>query len=299
MRGFTLATMDLSSIARELYSVPLADFIAARKDYVVAARAVDDLQLSKAIGDLRKPSAAAAVVNLLARHDPDLLQEVDELGDELRQAQESGDGSRLRLLNDERKALLRRVSAEAIELAEEHGLSHAPAVMNAVEETIKAALANPRAAEAVRAGLLVSALSGAGLGFVDVSDSVALPAAEMMTLPRPGQRRLRAVPDLPDPAASRIEVAREAVAEATRRTEQADSDLLEAESARETHASERDQLRERIETLTRELRELQARAEDAAGTTRDLDRSVAQSAKARDAAHKELARALQRLDRLV
>lgn len=290
--------MDLSVIAHELYSVPPADFIAARKDYAAAARAADDLPLSKAIGDLRKPSAAAAIVNLLARNASDLLQEIDELGDELRQTQDNGDGQRLRVLNDERKVLLRRIATESIELAEEHDLSHATTVMNAVEETLKAALANPEAARAVRAGLLVSALSGAGLGFVDVSDSVALPGAEMAPPPRATERRLRAVPDLPDPSTARSDAARGAIAEATQQAERADTELTAAESERDQNARERAELRERIDSLTRELRELQALAEEAAGAARDLDRAVAQSVKTREAAHKELSRAQQRLARL-
>ncbi len=102
-----------------------------------------------------------------------------DLGEELRDAQEQGDGRRLRALNEERKALLRRVAAEAIELAEEYDLSHAPAVIAGVDETIKAALASPEAANAVRAGLLVTALSGAGLGFTDLTDSLALPNVEL------------------------------------------------------------------------------------------------------------------------
>lgn len=167
--------MDLSEIAQDLYAVPPDEFIAARKESVAAVRAAGDLALSKAIGELRKPSAAAAVVNLLARHSKELLQEVSDLGDELREAQEHGDGRRLRVLNEERKALLRRVAAECAELAEEH---------------------------------------------------------------------------------------------------------------------------ERIDPLRQELRDLQEEATEADADTRGLDRAVAQATKARDVAHKELARAEERLDRL-
>lgn len=290
--------MDLSEIARDLYAVPPDEFIAARKESVAAARAGGDAELSKAIGALRKPSAAAAAVNLLARHSEVLLQEVVELGDELRAAQEMGDGKRLRALNDERKTLLRRVSAETAELAEEYELSYSPAVSSGVDETIKAALADPRAAEAVRAGLLVTALSGAGLGFTDLADSVALPDFELKPREsRPKERRLKVVPDLPEDT-SRVDAAREGVAEAERVAEQAEADLEQSEKTRNENESTRTRLSRRIDELKAELTQLQAQASEADDVVRDLDRAVVQATRTRDAALKELERARQRLERL-
>lgn len=295
----SLIVMDLASIAHDLYSVPPEDFVAARKKHAAAARAAGDLDLSKAIGELRKPNGAAAVVNLLARHTEELLEEVADLGEELREAQEQGDGTRLRALNEERKTLLRRVIAESVELAEEHGLSHAPAVVNGVDETIKAALASPEAAAAVQAGLLVSPLSGAGMGFVDLSDSVAIPDFELKPREkRPKERRLKAVPDLPDPKEARLDAAREELGEVEERAAEADTELKEAESAYEANELARAQLHERIDALKKELRALQADAEEADADSRGLQRTVAQATKTRDAAQKELARAKDRLDRL-
>jgi hypothetical protein len=291
--------MDLSSIAQDLYSVPPDEFIEARRESVAAARAAGDAELSKAIGALRKPSAAAAAINLLARNSEELLQEVVDLGEELRAAQEQGDGGRLRALNEERKALLRRVAAEGAELAEEHGLSYGPAVSSGVDETIKAALADPRAAEAVQAGLLVTALSGAGLGFIDLADSVALPNFELK--PResqPKERRLKVVPDLPDARTARIDAAREALTDATELAEAAEAALEESEAARDTNESARTVLHKRLDALKQELKDLQAEASAADDAVRDLDRAVVQATKARDAARKELTRAQERLGRL-
>ena len=291
--------MDLGSIAQDLYAVPPHEFIAARKQSVDAARAAGDTELSRAIGELRKPSAPAALVNLLAREAEDLLQEVVELGEELREAQEDGDGSRLRALNDERKALLRRVNQECIDLAKEHDLAHAPSVVSGVDETIKAALASPEAAKAVQAGLLVAALSGAGLGYIDLADSVALPEFELKPrAPRPAGRRLKAVPDLPDPKASRTDVARDLLAEATRDAAQADAELKESETAFEANELARAELHERVDELKKELRLLQDEATEADADSRGLQRDVVRATKARDAAHKELAMARQRLERL-
>lgn len=291
--------MDLGSIAHDLYSVPPEDFIAARKGAVAAARAAGDPALSEAIGELRKPSAAAVVINLLARNSQDLLHEVADLGEELREAQEQGDGARLRELNGERKTLLRRVAAEGAELANDHDVSFSTAVANGVEETIKAALASPEAARAVQAGLLVSALSGAGMGFIDLSDSVALPGFELKPgEDRPKERRLTAVPDLPDPKAARQDAARDLVAEAADAAERADTDLKESETAYEANELARAELHQRIDNLKKELETLQEDAAEADADSRGLQRAVTQSTKARDTAHKELARAKERLDRL-
>lgn len=289
--------MDLGPIAHDLYAVPPQDFIAARKQSVDAARAAGDVALSRAIGELRKPSAAAALVNLLAREADELLQEVVDLGEELREAQDHGDGTRLRALNEERKTLLRRVTQEGIELAQEYELSHAASVINGVDETIKAALASPEAAAAVQAGLLVTALSGAGLGFIDLADSVAIPNFE----PRdssPRERRLKAVPDLPDPKVAREDAARDLVAEATEQADQADAELKEHESAFEANELARAELHDRIDKLKRELKEVQEDAAEADADSRGFARAVAKASTARDAAHKELSRARQRLDRL-
>lgn len=291
--------MDLSSVAQDLYAVPPGEFIAARTASIAAARAAGDAELSKAIGALRKPSAAAAAVNLLARECEELLNEVVELGEDLRAAQEQGNGARLRELNEDRKALLKRVSAEVIELAEEHDLSHSPTVIRDVDETIKAALADPNAAKAVQAGLLVTALSAAGLGFIDLSDSIALPDFGLKTREsRPTERKLKAVPDLPDPKTARMDAAREALDEATAAAEQADADLEESEDAREANESTRSELHRRLKALKNELSDVQAEVDEADGAVRDLDRAIVQATKARDAARKELTRAEQRLDRL-
>lgn len=291
--------MDLSEIAQDLYSVPPGEFIAARKESVAAARAAGDHPLSRAIGELRRPSAAAAVINLLARGSEDLLQEVADLGEDLREAQEQGDGTRLRELNDERKALLRRVAAEGAELARDHDVSFSSAVANGVEETIKAALANPEASRAVQAGLLVSALSGAGMGFIDLSERVALLDFELKPREaRPPERRLTAVPDLPDPKAVREDAARDLVAEASDAADQADTDLKESETAYEANELARAELHQRIGDLKKEIQELQADVAEADADSRGLQRAVTQATKARDGAHKDLARAKERLDRL-
>lgn len=291
--------MDLGEIAQDLYAVSPNEFIAARQESVAAARAAGEDELARTIGALRKPNAAAAAVNLLARHREDLLDEVVELGEELREAQDQGNGALLRELNERRKGLLKRIAAETIELTEEYDLSHSAAIINDVDGTIKAALANPDAARVVRAGLLVAPLSGAGLGFVDLADSVALPDFELKPRePRPKERRLKAVPDLPDAKSARRDAARGALGEAAELAEQAAANLEQSEQARSANETKRAQLHHRLDELQRELREVQADAEESDADARGLDRAAVQAARDLATAGKGLTRAKERLDRL-
>ncbi len=66
----------------------------------------------------------------------------------------------------------------------------------------------------------------------------------------------------------------------------------------DANESARTDLHQRIDALKRELHELQDQASEADANARGLDRAVTQATKAQEAAHKELTRAKERLDRL-
>ena len=59
--------MDLEQAADELYAVSPDDFIAQRTALVGEARAANDRALAKEIGQLRRPTRSAWLVNILAR----------------------------------------------------------------------------------------------------------------------------------------------------------------------------------------------------------------------------------------
>lgn len=161
---------DLDAVADRLYALPPEDFTAARDD---AAKQADTKPLRAAVKALRRPTASAWLVNLLAQQQPELLEQVLALGPALAQAQAEGSGDALRQLGQQRRELVAAVTGTAVDLADRDVPS---ATRAEVEQTLEAALADPATAEAVRSGRLVRALRYAGFGGVDLDGAVATPA---------------------------------------------------------------------------------------------------------------------------
>lgn len=166
--------MDLASAADELYGAPLAEFVTARTRLEKQARAAGDRQLAAEIRALRKASQAAWAVNQLVRRDPDLLDEVLRLGDDLRAAQDAGDSAGLRRLTTRRHELYTRLRTRAEEFVVADGRRLGAAAAQALEDSVGAALADPRAADVLRSGRLVADLESSGWGPVDLSGAQAV-----------------------------------------------------------------------------------------------------------------------------
>jgi len=170
-----MAAEDFDTAVEELYGAPPAQFIATRNAAVKRARAAGDRDLADRIKQLRRPTAAAALLNQQVRsgHTGD-LDALITLGEKLRTAQRELDVPAMRSLGAQRAphiaAVLDAVSAQAQE-------ELTAAVREQVSQTLTAAVADADAAQAVRSGRLVSALSYSGFGEVDVSAAVAVPLA--------------------------------------------------------------------------------------------------------------------------
>ena len=153
----------LEQVARQLYALPPEEFTAARTAAVKQARGDGDKALAREVGALRRPALAAWAVNLLVRERAGLVEEVTSMGDSLRQAQAALDGAALRDLNRQRRRLVAAVTSEVGAVAAEHDHPLSGAASRQVEETVQAALVDPRAAAAVRTGLLVQPLTSTGV----------------------------------------------------------------------------------------------------------------------------------------
>ena len=165
--------------AADLYRLPPEDFIAARDAAAKQAKAGGDAEAAKALKALRRPSVAAWLVNGLVDREPELLEQLLDLGPALAQAQSAGEGDALRGLGAQRRALVGAVVDRAVALADR---SVTTAVRDEVAATLEAGLSDPASADAVRSGRLVRALSYAGFGGVDLDGAVATPA-------RPAKKR--------------------------------------------------------------------------------------------------------------
>ena len=229
-----MADDPLLSIAEELYSLPPGEFTGTRNQWAKQTKGDGDAELAKRVTELRKPSLAAWVVNMLMRHQGDQMSQVLDLGASLRQAQSDLDGDALRELTRQRRQLTTAVTRQGRTLAGELGQKVTEAVADQVQDTLHAAMVDEDAAAAVRSGLLVSALAATGVGSADVVDAVAVPAAIGMT-PRPRAMPERKRPELsvvpePEPAPDEAEREREAARSAARA--EVDRAVSEADEAR-------------------------------------------------------------------
>lgn len=316
-----MASMDekaLEEIALELYALPLDHFVAARTAAAKTA-AGSGKELPAAVKALPKPSVAAWTVNLLAIHQPEVLEQLAGLGEKMRDAQTSLDAAAMRELARERRTLLSAAVGAAKSEAQHRGRSISATIASDVEETLRALTADEGAAAAVQSGLLVQTLSADGMDSVDLDGAVAVPGAVTVnrTIPRrahapapkatapanetatakdkgttaerparsaPNQPRLKAVRQTPRPVSpSALEKAKAALAEAKAAGE---------ESARVAE-DRRMQLAEAetaVAELTRETRglrdQLQAAGERLDRTRKQLGNLAAEAKQAARAAEK-------------
>ncbi|MGY1700995.1 hypothetical protein, partial [Geodermatophilus sp. SYSU D00766] len=214
--------MDLDGVADELYGLLPGDFVAARTEAARRARAAGDRGLARAIAALGRPSTAAWACNALVREEPDEIAGLVELGDLLREAQVSLAGAQLRALGAQRSRLLTALTRQARVLAARLGHPLSDAVAGQVEQTLRAALADPDAGEALLAGRLTGTLSAQGTGLGD------RPGLRVVPPPRPR----RPAAESAGPAVGAGRRREEDAAEARRRAEERRAEERRAEERR-------------------------------------------------------------------
>ena len=157
----------------ELYGLDPSEFTARRDAIAAESRKAGDRELAAVVKGLRRPSAAAYTVNIMARSRRDEIGRLIELGARLREAQAALSGDELRALGRQRQQVVAGLGHEARQLAREAGHPISEATSREVEATFEAALADAAAGEAVRAGRLIRALEHRGMDPVDLTGAVA------------------------------------------------------------------------------------------------------------------------------
>ena len=165
--------MDFDDAVDELYGMDPSEFTARRDALASQARQEGDKELATALKALRKPSAAAFTVNLMARSRPDEITHLTELGARMREAQAALSGEELRALGRQRQQLIAGLAQEARRVARQAGHPVSEAVGREVEATFEAALADAAAGEAVLQGRLIRALEHTGMDAVELAGAVA------------------------------------------------------------------------------------------------------------------------------
>jgi hypothetical protein len=234
--------MTLDEAVDHLYGVPLDEFVAERSRLAKALDGDD----AKAVAKLRKPTAAAWILNQLARQsrrDVDLLLDA---GHRLREAQagvlRGADRDTFERARKQESDALKRLSREAA------ALGASSSALGQIEQSLRAAAVSEDGRELLARGRFVKPLE-AGLGF----DAVAALAGDVKPRPRVSK------------------------ADDRRRAQDA---LREARSAlRDAEASARDSVRE-VERLRAELRRAETAADEAQARVDAADRKVERARRA-------------------
>ena len=271
--------MSIEDVARELYGLEPEEFTAARNAAAKEAKDAGDPELAGRVRSLRKPTAGAWLLNQLVRRHGDEVQQVLDLGAQLRAAQGTLGADVLRALDRQRRRLTRAVAEQARALGRDAGRRVTDQTTADVEETLRSAMVDAAAGAALSTGLLTDTFSATGLEPVDLSRIVALgaPAAAPAAAASEGSV---APTEAPDPARQRkVAKAEQAVADAgsalsaaRERVEQAGEEVARAQQQREQLQAEREEVQRRLH---------------------DLDAQVASAAEAHDAATRDHAQAQQ------
>jgi hypothetical protein len=250
----------LAEIADELYALLPDEFTAARNARAKTLR-LDDRGLAKTVAELRRPSPAAWLVNQLVRHRRADLDQLLELGEQLRAAQADLDAAALTALARERRRVVGALARDAGVLADELGNPVRGPVLDEVAETLQAGMTDASAADAVRSGRLVRGLEAIGTE-VDLDGAVAGGGSGA----RPAPRRA------PEPM-------RDEVAERRTRKRQE-----EYETEREREARERTE-REQAERERTARERAERRADEAEARAVAAEQTAAEASDRLDDAH--------------
>ena len=282
---------DLVDVARELYALAPDEFTATRNQRAAEARSDGQKDLAAGIRALRKPSIGAWAVNLLVREQAEEIDQVLELGRTLRAAQADLDGDALRTLSGQRRALVAALGTQAASLAKAAGHRISEAAVSEVEQTLGAALADARAAAALKTARLTRALDSVGLEAVDLTDAVGAPEEGLLDAVAEVEiEHGEAPPARIRPSKRALDEARRAAADAARRAEDAAAEL-EAVGARiDRAARRRHELVADLDDLKSEVAALEGRISaadrEAGHLERERDKAERSAEKARAAAER-------------
>ena len=321
--------VDLEDATTELYALTPAEFTARRTELAAQARKDGEKELAKAISELRRPTVSAWLVNQLARGAggaDEEIQELEELGTDLRAAQAELDGPRMKELTKRRQKLVAALVRRADAIGDDDGQKVSAGVRRELEETFGAAVADEQASLAVTSGRLTRALVYAGFGEVDVTAATATPVTQkrrhLASAPkyRPekddsttaadadgrgvdGGGEADGGPDRAlDAAASREAAARQAATEALdiARADEADAeqDLEAAAQHRDEVRAQETQLSETLEELQREIVRVRHELDDLARSIAAADRDHQRRQRQVEQARKAARQAEQALDQL-
>lgn len=281
----------LVQVADDLYALTPEEFTAARNALSRDTKPGDP-ELARSIVLLRKPSPAAWVVNALARHRRDDLEDALDLGERLREAQEKLDRDELQKLTKLRRGVVSALARDGAALATELGHPVSAGVVEEVSQTLQAAMADAAASAALRTGRLLRALTASGFDAVDLTDAVAVPDGIAPPPPprKPAPSKDPAARAEAEAAAAAAKARAEAITEADRAVDAAEAALDAVDAQLERIDRRRDDLELDLARAEAKVRDLRADIALVDREGRALGRDRDKAVRAAEAANDEAAR---------
>jgi hypothetical protein len=159
-----MSAMDLAAAEGELYGLPLQEFTAARDAFASEAKRAGELDLARAVKQLRKPSTAAWLGNMLVREHGSDIERLIVLGEKLRSSRNL-DGDEIRRATKQKLDAVHKLLRHAEATAARKGQPVSQNVLQDLEVTLDAAFSDPESAASLCAGHLTQTLHYSGLGF--------------------------------------------------------------------------------------------------------------------------------------
>jgi hypothetical protein len=268
-------TEDREAAIDRLYALPLDEFTAARDELSRRLRREGDGDAAAEVKRLRKPSVAAWALNQARRNNPRQSEKLLEAGRRLREGQErllAGTGREpLRRAAADERQLVGELARQAEEELAAAGRPLSAAVQERLRATLHAAASDPEARALLVAGRLVRDHEASGLGQLAAPGPPPTGAGERAAAgaTTAHQRRARRLEERLERARARRRELDEKSADAGRR-------LREARREAERAAAELDRAGAAEERA-------RGRAEEAAAAVSELERELADLARARRA----------------
>jgi hypothetical protein len=247
---------ETSKQVDQLFELPLDEFTAARNELAKQLKQSGDADAAEQVRGIPKPSVAAWAVNQLARHEPELMRSLLNVGARLRSAQErSFKGERtadeLRAAQAEERDVIRRLTRAAEPLLREGGRAASGPTLERISSILRAAAVSDPSA--LRSGRLSGDVEATGF---DAFAGLELPKG----------RRSRAAPAGDDLAERRRQKR-----EAERQRKQLEKRVRELSSRADAAAREAEKARKAADEADAVAEQLQREADAAAAELQQLE----------------------------
>ncbi|GAA0643917.1 hypothetical protein GCM10009535_21590 [Streptomyces thermocarboxydovorans] len=293
---------DVEAVLDELYALPPSGFVPRREERAAEARSAGRADDARRIRAARRPTLAAWAANLLRRSRPEEAEQFLELGRALREAFTTLDPAGLKELSAQRRRIVAELSRQAAQLARDAGHPLSDSVQRDVEETLRAVLADPEAADRWAEGRLESALTppaefavaGGGTGAAASKRSERRPPAPSKTTTPPAPKK----DELAERRRQRQEQARAAAEAAEERVRERRGEREAAETAAEQARERCGEAERRVADLEEQLGAARAELERAEHEQRAAEQQARAAAGALDRAEREAKKAAREAKRL-